>query len=209
MVAVPVPMIESGQASITPTGSFSVESTESILSVHTGMLFFGLNEVPCGKVKWVFFSGFTIGDEAGVVTSETTDTKWSAEGRYESESSWSGPRGRATPLRGVVLNPAAKTTTASGPGHDLASSQGHERQQHQVRGLCECQRSVRDRVQVAGDEEHVHAAGRLRTDAAADQMTGVVDRAPRQRGHAGSRRKWSYMARCSSAAAPASFVRAT
>lgn len=56
--------------------------------------------------------------ESGAVTSETHETKWTSEGRNESE--FSGARGRP-PLFGVRFNPTVTISVPRGSGHDIAT----------------------------------------------------------------------------------------
>ena len=66
-----MPTTESSQDATTPDGSARFDVTLSIESVSRGLRLFGLKEAPAGKVVLVFFSGFALGDSAGVVTSGT------------------------------------------------------------------------------------------------------------------------------------------
>lgn len=78
-----------------------------------------------GALKWVvggLFGLFGLAvalAETGTVKAEKTETKWAADGKNESESAWSGPRGRAVPLRGVGFTPKAKAAP-NGAGNDIA-----------------------------------------------------------------------------------------
>lgn len=79
-----------------------------------------------GALKWVVgglfgLFGFAVAlAETGGVKAEKTETKWAADGKYESESAWSGPRGRALPLRGVGFAPKATAAPQRDPGGDIA-----------------------------------------------------------------------------------------
>lgn len=55
--------------------------------------------------------------ESGAVSSETSETKWNAEGKNESEYSTAG---RQAPLRGVGFAPTVVVGFPPGEGHDLA-----------------------------------------------------------------------------------------
>lgn len=79
-----------------------------------------------GVLKWLVGGFFALLGlavvlaESGAVTAEKTETKWAADGKNESESEWSGPRGRAVPLRGVGFTPKATAAAQRDPGGDIA-----------------------------------------------------------------------------------------
>ena len=78
-------------------------------------------------LRWVLLGGLgllvlaVLLAEGGVVTADSTETKWTSEGRNEFRSSWSGPRGRPAPLRGVGFSPTVTVSVPRGSGHDLAT----------------------------------------------------------------------------------------
>jgi hypothetical protein len=77
-------------------------------------------------VLWVvlaflgLFVAAVLAAETGAVTSETHETKWTAEGKHEAEFS-GGSRGRPGPLFGVRFSPSVTVTVPRGTGHDLAT----------------------------------------------------------------------------------------
>lgn len=77
-----------------------------------------------GTLRWVLLGALglvvfaVLLAESGVVAADAADTNWTAEGRYEFQSSTAG-RGRP-PLRGVTFTPTV--TVATTGGRDLANA---------------------------------------------------------------------------------------